>query len=138
MVDENRERIDRQQRSQGHLVNVRTFLSWLRTCIALIGLGFVLARFGFFLEQFGLIVRNSQSKHLVDAQTGHFQSTFLGICVVILGILLLIFALKNYLSTTKAIEEEDFVPKNFNIYAASISIVVLSFVIVIYLLGFIV
>lgn len=98
----------------------------------------MLARFGFFLEQFGLIVRNSQSKHLVDAQTGHFQSTFLGICVVILGILLLIFALKNYLSTTKAIEEEDFVPKNFNIYAASISIVVLSFVIVIYLLGFIV
>jgi len=50
----------------------------------------------------------------------------------------LIFALKNYLSTTKAIEEEDFVPKNFNIYAASISIGVLSFVIVIYLLGFIV
>ena len=138
MVDENIERADRQQRSQAHLANERTFLSWLRTCIALIALGFVLARFGFFLEQFGFIVKNSQGKHLVDVQTGHFQSTILGICVVLLGILLLIFALKNYLSTTKAIEKGDFSPRNFNIYAACISIIVLSFAIVIYLLGFIV
>lgn len=114
------------------------FLSWLRTCIAIIGLGFVLARFGFFLEQFGLVIRNSQNKHFVVAQTGHFQSTLLGICVVIIGILLLILALGNYLSTTKAIEREDFTPKRFNIYAASTSIVVLSFVIVIYLSGFLI
>jgi putative membrane protein len=138
VTEENRERADNQQRSQGHLANERTFLSWLRTCIALIALGFVLARFGFFLEQFGFIVKNSQGGRLVDAQTGHFQSTFLGVCVVILGILLLIFALRNYRSTTKAIEKGEFSPKNFSIYAACISIVVLSFAIVIYLLGFLI
>jgi len=138
VTDENRERADNLQRSQGHLANERTFLSWLRTCVALIALGFVLARFGFFLEQFGFIVKNGQSNRLLDAQTGHFQSTFLGICVVILGILLIIFALRNYRLTTKAIEKGEFSPKNFGIYAACISIVGLSFAIVIYLLGFII
>lgn len=35
--------------SQQHLANQRTFLAWLRTCVALIGLGFVVAKFGLFL-----------------------------------------------------------------------------------------
>ncbi len=36
-------------RSTQHLANERTFLAWLRTCIALMGLGFVVARFSLFL-----------------------------------------------------------------------------------------
>jgi hypothetical protein len=34
---------------QQHLANQRTFLAWLRTCVALIGLGFVVAKFGLYL-----------------------------------------------------------------------------------------
>jgi putative membrane protein len=45
--------------SQQHLANERTFLSWLRTSIALIGLGFIVARFGLFLREFGLVVKNT-------------------------------------------------------------------------------
>jgi uncharacterized membrane protein YidH (DUF202 family) len=62
MAKENREKTNEEQRSQQHLANERTFLSWLRTCIALIGLGFIAARLGFFLEQFGLVVRSGESR----------------------------------------------------------------------------
>jgi uncharacterized membrane protein YidH (DUF202 family) len=43
---------------QEYLANERTFLAWLRTCIAIIGLGFVVARFGLFLREFGITVKN--------------------------------------------------------------------------------
>src|ERR671935_3313085 len=38
--------IPAQHRAQEHLANERTFLAWIRTTIALISLGFVLARAG--------------------------------------------------------------------------------------------
>jgi uncharacterized membrane protein YidH (DUF202 family) len=47
--------------SQQHLANERTFLSWLRTSIALIGLGFIVARFGLFLREFGLVIKNANN-----------------------------------------------------------------------------
>ena len=34
-----------------HLANERTFLAWVRTSIAIIGVGFVVARFGLWLER---------------------------------------------------------------------------------------
>ena len=37
-----------------HATNERTFLAWIRTGLALMGLGFVLARFGIFLREFSL------------------------------------------------------------------------------------
>ena len=43
--------------SQQHLANERTFLSWLRTSIALMGLGFIVAIFG----EFGLVVKNANN-----------------------------------------------------------------------------
>jgi putative membrane protein len=38
-------------RVREHLANERTLLAWVRTAVALMGLGFVVARFGLFLRQ---------------------------------------------------------------------------------------
>ena len=38
-------------RQREHQANERTFLAWLRTSLALIGFGFVIARFGLFLRE---------------------------------------------------------------------------------------
>ncbi len=52
----------------------RTMLAWLRTGIATIGLGFLVARFGYFM----MIVHGGESKD-------HLSSTLIGIGMVALG-----------------------------------------------------
>ena len=119
-------------RSQQHLANERTFLSWLRTSIALIGLGFIVARFGLFLREFGFVVRNTNNNAAVIT-FGNYQSPLIGISIIILGIALILLALRNYLNTRSCIEKGFYIPNNFNIFAASISLVVLGILTIIYL-----
>jgi putative membrane protein len=54
----------------------RTLLAWLRTAIALIGLGFVVARFGLFLQ---LLDRQS------GTATSHHMSPWMGMLLALLG-----------------------------------------------------
>jgi putative membrane protein len=54
----------------------RTLLAWLRTAVALIGLGFVVARFGLLLQVFG-------RDHA--AGTGHHLSPWVGVALAGLG-----------------------------------------------------
>ena len=121
--------------SQQHLANERTFLSWLRTSIALIGLGFIVARFGLFLREFGLVVKNTSNSNDAAAVSlfGHYQSSLIGISIVILGIALILLALRNYLTNRSQIEKGFYIPSNFNIFAASLSIVFLGILIIVYL-----
>jgi putative membrane protein len=118
--------------SQQHLANERTFLSWLRTSIALIGLGFIVARFGLFLREFALVVKNANNS-LAVGLLGHYQSSLIGITIVILGIALILLALRNYLNTRSCIEKGSYISSNFNIFAASISLIFLGVLIIVYL-----
>jgi putative membrane protein len=117
-------------RFQQHLANERTFLSWLRTSIALIGLGFIVARFGLFLREFGLVVKNASNS---ASHFGNYQASIIGMSIIILGIALIILALRNYLTTRSCIERGFYIPNNFNIIAASISLVGLGILTIIYL-----
>ena len=126
--------------SQQHLANERTFLSWLRTSIALIGLGFIVARFGLFLREFGLVVKNANdgSGNNSAASTavslfGHYQSSLIGISIIILGIALIVLALRNYVTTRSSIDKGLYIPSSFNVFAASISLVFLGILIIVYL-----
>ena len=67
----------------------RTFLAWIRTGLALMGFGFVVARFGLFLREW------SAAQNL-DHHSGHGVSLWLGISLVGLGVVLNLAALIRY------------------------------------------
>ena len=135
----NKEPVDR---SRQHLANERTFLSWMRTSIALIGLGFIVARFGLFLREFALVVKSNYNVNINSNNSnatataslfGHYQSSLIGITIIILGIALIGLALRNYLITRSHIENGIYTTSNFNIFAVSISLVFLGILVIVYL-----
>lgn len=66
-----------------HLANERTFLSWMRTAIAIIALGFVVARFGILLREV-----SSGRVHTETARAGAVVGVilvFAGMLIAVLG-----------------------------------------------------
>jgi putative membrane protein len=116
-------------RSTQFLANQRTFLAWLRTSLALIGLGFVVSRFALFLRELGIRTKES----IISQSSVHSHSSLLGISMVFLGAALIIYALKNYLETNKAIQRGTYAPKDSPIYALTIGVVIFSIILAYYL-----
>jgi uncharacterized membrane protein YidH (DUF202 family) len=83
------------------------------------------------LREFGLVIKNANNAAV--SSFGHYQSSLIGISIIILGIALILLALRNYLTTRSYIEKGFYIPSNFNIFAASISLVFLGILIIIYL-----
>ena len=69
-----------------HLANERTFLAWIRTGLATIAFGFVVERFGPLL------------------------SSFFGVCLAALGVIMMIVALLEFLHNRRSIDAERFHP----------------------------
>ncbi len=67
----------------------RTFLAWIRTGLALMGFGFVVARFGLFLREW-------TATQGAENYTRHGVSIWLGIALVALGMFLNLAALARY------------------------------------------
>ena len=80
------------------LANERTFLAWIRTSIAVISLGFVVAKFGLWVREL--------SMHLGShAQTsGSASSWYFGVAMMVFGGLLAILAARRYHVVNRAIE----------------------------------
>jgi uncharacterized protein (DUF302 family)/uncharacterized membrane protein YidH (DUF202 family) len=76
----------------------RTFLAWIRTGLALMGLGFVLARFGVFLREVGLL------QPALRAQP-YGLSLWFGTALILLGVAVCVFSLLRYLRLLKQASE---------------------------------
>src|SRR5919106_3697272 len=120
---------DSSERSQQYLANQRTFLSWVRTSIALIGLGFAIERFSIFLQQFRLIADPDAAGNAASA-TAYQYSALVGISMIVVGTGLIIYALKNYLDSNKTIASGKYIPKNAIVYAASATIMGLGIIMI--------
>jgi putative membrane protein len=126
---------DSSERLQQYLANQRTFLSWVRTSIALIGLGFAIERFSIFLQQFRLIADPDTAGNAAASATAHQYSALVGIGMIVVGTGLIIYALKNYLDSNKTIASGRYMPKNTIVYTASATIMGLGIIMIIFLIG---
>jgi putative membrane protein len=137
VVDDNDDK-QKTDRSQQYLANERTFLSWVRTSIAMIGLGFIISKFSFFLTEFRIIIHRysvgSSELNPYETQSSIDQiSNWIGIGTVSLAIVLILFALKNYLATHKSIKTQTYSPNQKTIYFTTAIIVILSIFVFVYL-----
>jgi putative membrane protein len=86
-----------------HLANERTFLAWTRTALSIIAFGFVVERFGLLLRELGVKVNSGSVANI------HY-STIIGITLTLLGTLVMVVALINFLQVRNSIDKDRFHP----------------------------
>jgi len=74
-----------------HLANERTFLAWVRTGIALIGFGLVIAKFAIFIS-------------LINASKQPTGSVRLGELLVLMGAVVIVYGLYDYLTVERMLK----------------------------------
>jgi putative membrane protein len=80
-----------------YLAAERTFLAWIRTGLALMGFGFVVARFGLFLEQIQ-VLRSLAPQH------NYGLSLWLGTALIAAGVVLFVAAAFHHLKLVRQLE----------------------------------
>jgi putative membrane protein len=90
--------IPNDRRSNEYLANERTFLAWIRTSIAVISLGFVLARFSVWLQDLSLGIARAPLRF-------HGVSVPMGEALMVFGGLLAVLAAWRYHVVNRAIDE---------------------------------
>ena len=90
--------INEEKRATEYLANERTFLAWIRTSIAIISLGFVVAKFSLWLRELAM---------RLDPQTQVYRtgaSMPIGVTMMALGGVLAVLAAWRYHVVNRAIE----------------------------------
>jgi uncharacterized protein (DUF302 family)/uncharacterized membrane protein YidH (DUF202 family) len=80
-----------------YLAAERTVLAWIRTGIALMGLGFVLARFGLFLQEFNHLQPDFQVKQ-------YGLSLWIGIALILMGVSVCLLSMRRHLGMLRHLE----------------------------------
>ncbi|MCB1025706.1 MAG: DUF202 domain-containing protein [Acidobacteria bacterium] len=112
-----------------YLSNERTFLAWIRTSIAVISLGFVVAKFGIWIGDISRTI-SPKAAHL---QTG--VSVPVGIAMVIFGGILSVLAAWRYQKVNLQIKEGKVKADRGLIIAITSLVVILSIVMVVYMIS---
>ena len=106
-----------------HQANERTFLAWLRTAIALMGFGFVVAKFELYLR---LIAQTRSPPH-------PFLSSMIGIFLVIVGGVMAAASAVRYRAIQQKIDLGTYEPGRWPMWIASASLTAVGALLVIYL-----
>lgn len=85
-----------------HLANERTFLAWVRTAVALIGLGFVIVKFAVFLKEVAVLF----SGQSVPETEGF--SAITGVIIVAFGVAVSPFAFYQYKKVERQINKQSY------------------------------
>jgi putative membrane protein len=90
-----------------YLAEERTFLAWIRTGIALMGFGFVVAHFGIFLEQFHLLER-------ISAVRPHAFSPWFGVALITTGALVNLFSAWRFRHLADEVDRNQFADRSLS------------------------
>lgn len=109
-----------------HLANQRTFLAWIRTGLATITFGFVVARFGLLLRELGL------KSGLTEIKPINYSS-FFGVSLTLLGVIMMVVALIEFLQIRRTIDSEQFHPPAAFSFILTILAAIIGLLLAIYL-----
>lgn len=109
-----------------HLANERTFLAWIRTSIALMGLGFVIVKFALFLKELSVIMEG------LNISISEGFSATIGTALVALGAVLTLFSFFRFKRVESQIDSQDYKPSTLISLLLTIAIVLGGLILVIH------
>ncbi len=93
------------QNFSDHAANERTFLAWVRTAIAVMAFGFLVARFNLFLR-IAMQTAASGGGHPLVLRTGGFGNVA-GLTLIVAGTVMVIVAAIRFIRTGQAIDSPE-------------------------------
>lgn len=105
--------------TQQHLANERTYLAWIRTAIAIIGIGSL-----------------SSSMHFLVGDTTRMMSNIFALVIgsgaAFLGVVIIVFSTYSFIQKKKQIEKGVFYMLSFPVFTTSIFLIILAIVALLY------
>ena len=126
MVDTRKPIVER--RATEYLANERTFLAWIRTSIAVISLGFVVAKFSVWLNELAAKLQPEVKVHHSGA------SMLIGVSIMALGGLLALLAAWRYDVVNRAIESGVVRPDRRLMFVVTAMVAMMCVAIIVYML----
>ena len=111
-----------------HLANERTFLAWIRTSIAILSLGFVVAKFGVWIRVLAVRINPNMPYQ------SHGISSAIGIAIIGLSGVMPLFAGWHYFVTCHAIETGKVLPNKVIIFSVMVVTSGLALAMILYIL----
>ena len=116
------------KRTTEYLANERTFLAWIRTSIAILSLGFVVAKFSVWLRELSVQL----TPHLPTRQPGAAMP--IGVAMMVLGGVLALLAAWRYHAVNRAIEAGNVTADRGLVILVTVMVTLLCAAMIVYML----
>jgi putative membrane protein len=113
-------------RARDHLANERTFLAWVRTGVALVGFGILIAKL-----RDAAVGLPGPAPQAAPVAAG--RSALLGAAFALLGILVIVLGAGRYAAGERAIESNEYQPRGAQLLVLAFLLVLLGVAVLFYL-----